>query len=609
LLVDDDDMMNRKNRTGGIDNMRKVFVLVLVSLIVLLTMPLIFTNVALANATDAGYINITAEEAKQMIGENQNIVILDVRTLAEYKSGHIDGSKLIPLLELEERINAIDGNSAVIVYCRHGVKSEKASKIFIDHGFDKVYNIMGGLNAWQDAGFPVGSGSTANHIFPSNNSLSSEIDDILSSGKPVFLFLYVDWCHFCQQQIPIIDELEQEYNGKITFIRVNCEMHPDAMTDLEARGYPSMFLILRKGDDGNYEYQDFRGFTDKETLKESIDWITTNRGVGESISLSVLKPLMFTSEVSASCSWNRCMGGCIDAWLTTPAVAAMCGGSCAGCGLTGFNPLLCAICLTCISGFGADCAGTCTGDSCWYGHTCRPGTSNDKCDTNGDRLRASCQNDGLAWDWSNAARTSHAPGEICGNCISTHQGGELDDITTCGWVCDAPHAHTIVGPMGHVCECDTDYGNCDGDWSNGCEVNLNTDPNNCGSCGNACGANAYCSGGTCHCNEGYGNCDGDWSNGCEVNTNTDRNNCGSCGNACPADYPCCFDKDLADCTYSCASGNCLMSKTNIRPCPTGQHCEGGECKDDVPEFPAGVTAVFGATLFIFLMMRRKYVRK
>ena len=143
----------------------------------------------LRRIANAAYITITVDEAKQMMDENQSIVILDVGTSTEYKSGHIDGSKLIPLLKLEERINAIDGNSAVIVYCRSGVKSEKASKILLDHGFDKVYNMMGGLNAWQDAGFPVVSGSTANQITPSNDSLSSEIEDILSSGKPVFLFL------------------------------------------------------------------------------------------------------------------------------------------------------------------------------------------------------------------------------------------------------------------------------------------------------------------------------------------------------------------------------------------------------------------------------------
>jgi hypothetical protein len=78
---------------------------------------------------------------------------------------------------------------------------------------------------------------------------------------------------------------------------------------------------------------------------------------------------------------------------------------------------------------------------------------------------------------------------------------------------------------------------------------------------------------------------------------------------CPADYSCCLGNDLADCTYSCVAGSCFLSKTATGTCPTGQHCEGGECKDDVPEFPAGVTAVFGTSMLMFFMMRRKYVRK
>ena len=205
-------MMNRKNRTGGIDNMRKVFVLVLVSLIVMLTMPLIFTNVALANATDAGYINITADAAKQMIDENQSIVILDVRTLAEYKSGHIDGSKLIPLLELEERINAIDGNSAVIVYCRRGVKSEKASKILLDHGFDKVYKMKGGLNAWQDARFPVVYPSLSEKQVNCNSDLRETVAEKIKHSGNVKIELFVmSQCPFGVMAekaiVPILEEI------------------------------------------------------------------------------------------------------------------------------------------------------------------------------------------------------------------------------------------------------------------------------------------------------------------------------------------------------------------------------------------------------------------
>jgi thiol-disulfide isomerase/thioredoxin len=115
----------------------------------------------------------------------------------------------------------------------------------------------------------------------SNESFSSKIDGILGSGKSVFLFLYVDWCHFCQRQMPIIDELEQEYAEKISFIRINCEEQPQALKEFWARGYPSMFLIMGKGNDGKYKSQYSRGFTDKETLKKSIDWIIANGSINE----------------------------------------------------------------------------------------------------------------------------------------------------------------------------------------------------------------------------------------------------------------------------------------------------------------------------------------
>ena len=544
--------------------MRKAFLLA--SLIVLLLMPLLVTNVASSDVNeiaDATYISITAEEAKRMMDEHQSIVILDVRTAAEYKSGHIAGAESLPLSEMgcAACLNAfLDkyGDKALLVYCKSGIKSEDACNILVNHVYEKVYKMIGGLNAWENAGFPVVAGST-----------SSEIDDILSSGKSVFLFLYVDWCHFCQQQMPIIDELEQEYAEKIAFVRINCEEHPNAMKEFGARGYPAMFLILGKADDGQYESQDLRGFTDKETLKESIYWIITNGSVDASISLSGLKPLMFRSVTSATdlcdtnpsacqCSQATCNKACLveELGLYTWQDAVrygmeigICVGDCTTCVASeGADGEACSSCLQCVidnTATPASCIGACSGDPCSYGYECTPCSPwlpyTKRCSDH-TREALFCQCDGQDWYWSELACPS---GKSC--CVSNG---------------------------GVVC------------------VDLQTDSNNCGECGKTCGVGESCENGECF---GDGCCK--FSSGCisgylKVSACTDSGGSFYIGQKC------------------CGNGNCYECCTDD-DCQEGYICnpETHECEEEVPEFPAGVTIVFGATIFIFLMMRRKYVRK
>jgi phage terminase large subunit-like protein len=97
----------------------------------------------------------------------------------------------------------------------------------------------------------------------------------------------------------------------------------------------------------------------------------------------------------------------------------------------------------------------------------------------------------------------------------------------------------------------------------------------------------YCSGGTCTYNT-------TWVNDQLVENCNDR------------DSPCCLGNSVASCDYSCVGGSCFLSGIL---CSEDEECIDGVCKEVTPEFPAGVTIVFAATIFIFLMMRRKYVRK
>jgi len=101
------------------------------------------------------YTNVSVSEAKQMIDTNPDLVKLDVRTEEEYNDGHIANAILIPVNELESRLDELDKEKETLVYCRSGVRSATASQILVDNGFSNVYNMLGGIVAWTNEGYPI----------------------------------------------------------------------------------------------------------------------------------------------------------------------------------------------------------------------------------------------------------------------------------------------------------------------------------------------------------------------------------------------------------------------------------------------------------------------
>lgn len=110
--------------------------------------------VASPASTIPTYIDVRPEEAYEMISQ-QEVVLLDVRTQEECDSGHIPDALLIPLSELESRLDELNMTDHIMVYCRSGHRSEEAAQILVTNGFVHVYNIEGGILQWQAQGFPV----------------------------------------------------------------------------------------------------------------------------------------------------------------------------------------------------------------------------------------------------------------------------------------------------------------------------------------------------------------------------------------------------------------------------------------------------------------------
>ncbi len=96
--------------------------------------------------------SITARELHEKINLHADLVLLDVRTRAEWKGsrGHINGAILIPLQELNTRFPELNEmkNKEIIVYCRTGNRSRVATALLREKGFNAV-NMLGGMQAWN----------------------------------------------------------------------------------------------------------------------------------------------------------------------------------------------------------------------------------------------------------------------------------------------------------------------------------------------------------------------------------------------------------------------------------------------------------------------------
>jgi parallel beta-helix repeat protein len=133
----------------------------------------------------SAYASIDVGTAHGMIesGAYPNLVILDVRTKSEYDSGHIYGATLIPVAELLARIGELASRKydPILVYCKSGGRSATASGILDSNGFTEVYNMLGGITAWNSSGYPTWIGTVHNINTTYNyDTIQAAIDSALT---------------------------------------------------------------------------------------------------------------------------------------------------------------------------------------------------------------------------------------------------------------------------------------------------------------------------------------------------------------------------------------------------------------------------------------------
>lgn len=101
------------------------------------------------NNQEAAYVNITAQQAKEIMDTREDYIILDTRTQEEYDESHIPGAILIPYDEISEKAEGVltDKNQLILVYCRSGRRSKLAAEDLVKLGYTNIKE-FGGIIDW-----------------------------------------------------------------------------------------------------------------------------------------------------------------------------------------------------------------------------------------------------------------------------------------------------------------------------------------------------------------------------------------------------------------------------------------------------------------------------
>jgi rhodanese-related sulfurtransferase len=182
------------------------------------------------------------DEFQKAIAGN-NMQVLDVRTAAEFNTGHIKSSLQADWTKQEQfldRVQYVDKDRPVYVYCLVGGRSAAAADWMRNNGFKNVVELAGGINAWKAAEKPLEGNSNVPQM------TMEQYTARIPEDKTTLVDFGASWCPPCIKMNPILDELESTKDLNFLLLRVDASVHTDVMKALGIEPIP-VFIIYKNG--------------------------------------------------------------------------------------------------------------------------------------------------------------------------------------------------------------------------------------------------------------------------------------------------------------------------------------------------------------------------
>lgn len=187
--------------------------------------------------------SLSPEEFEKGILE-PGIQLLDVRTAGEYNNGHIKGCLQADWnnrQQFDNRTTHLDKQKPLYLYCQSGVRSAAAADYLRKKGFTKVYDLKGGLIAWNKSGRRLSSTQAAKEQTPAD-----VFDQAVREVPLVLVDFGAEWCPPCKKMEPVLAAFMQEQGDKVKLLKMDGGNETRLMEKLNVEALPT-FILYKDG--------------------------------------------------------------------------------------------------------------------------------------------------------------------------------------------------------------------------------------------------------------------------------------------------------------------------------------------------------------------------
>jgi thioredoxin len=226
----------------------------------LLIAPVIALVLASCNVNGQTKTVLSPDEFQQQISADKQL--LDVRTSGEYSNGHISNALQADWNNKEEfkdRVQYLDKNKPVLIYCQVGGRSAAAAKYLRENGFKDVEELQGGMISWKQANKPVAGAANVAEM------TTDEYTAKVNVRKTVLVDFGAEWCPPCKKMEPVVSDLQKELKGKFELVKIDGGANTSLMKSMGIDKIP-VFIVYKNGK----EVWRQQGVVEKEALKKAL---------------------------------------------------------------------------------------------------------------------------------------------------------------------------------------------------------------------------------------------------------------------------------------------------------------------------------------------------